>query len=66
MEDDYVPFVDEILCLIYTTRKLKNVIELSIKSPSVLHPISSAFAPYPLFQWYPESNEILLNLGMKC
>jgi hypothetical protein len=29
-------------------------------------PISSAFAPYPLFQWYPPSKEILLNLGMKC
>ncbi len=25
-----------------------------------------AFAPYPLFQWYPQSNEILLNLGIKC
>jgi hypothetical protein len=22
--------------------------------------------PYPLFQWYPQSNEILLNLSMKC
>jgi hypothetical protein len=21
---------------------------------------------YPLFQWYPQSNEILLNLSMKC
>jgi hypothetical protein len=28
-------------------------------------PISSAFGPYPLFQWYPQSKEILLNLGMK-
>jgi hypothetical protein len=23
-------------------------------------------AGYPLFQWYPQSNEILLNLSMKC
>jgi len=23
-------------------------------------------APIPLFQWYPQNNEILLNLGMKC
>jgi len=22
--------------------------------------------PYPLFQWYPQSKEILLNLYMKC
>jgi hypothetical protein len=22
--------------------------------------------PYPLFEWYPQSNEILLNLSMKC
>jgi hypothetical protein len=41
-------------------------IELSIKSPSVSLPISSAFAPYTLFQWYPQSKEILLNLDMKC
>jgi hypothetical protein len=42
------------------------IIELSVKSPSVSPPISSAFTPYPLFQWYPQSREILLNLGMKC
>jgi hypothetical protein len=23
------------------------------------------FTPYPLFQWYPQSTEILLNLSMK-
>jgi hypothetical protein len=43
-----------------------GVIELSIKSPSVSPPISSRFAPCPLCQWYPQSEEILLNLGMKC
>jgi hypothetical protein len=42
------------------------LIELSLHSPSVSPPISSAFAPYRLFQWYPQSKEILLNLGMKC
>jgi hypothetical protein len=42
------------------------ILELSIKSPSVSPPISSPFAPYPLFQWYSQNNEILLNLGMKC
>ncbi len=29
-------------------------------------PFSFAFAPYPLFQWYPQRKQILLNLGMKC
>jgi hypothetical protein len=29
-------------------------------------PISSAFAPYPIFEWYPQSNKILLNPGMIC
>ncbi len=43
-----------------------NTVELYVKSPSVSPPISSAFAPYPLIQWYPQSKEILLNLGMKC
>jgi len=43
-----------------------QLLKLSVvKSPSVSPPIYSAFAPYPLFQWYPWSNEILLNLGMK-
>jgi hypothetical protein len=27
---------------------------------------SNSFHPYPLFQWYPQSNDILLNLSMKC
>jgi hypothetical protein len=41
-------------------------IEFSVKSPC-LHPIFwPAFTPYPLFQWYVQSKEILLNLSMKC
>jgi len=52
----------------YCPHELKKmgfiVIELSKKSPSVSPLISSAFAPYPLFQW--QSKEVLLNLGMKC
>jgi hypothetical protein len=28
--------------------------------------VTLAFTPYPLFQWYPKSNESLLNLSMKC
>jgi hypothetical protein len=39
--------------------------KLSIKSPSLSPPILSAFTPYPLFEWYLQSNEILLNLSMK-
>jgi hypothetical protein len=32
-----------------------------------LHPVfGPAFTPYPLFQWYLQSKEILLNLSMKC
>jgi hypothetical protein len=42
-----------------------TTLELSVKSPSVSPPISSAFASYPLFQSYLWSKEILLNLGMK-
>jgi len=45
---------------------LSCIIELSIKSPSVSPPISCAFTPYPLFQWYPQSKDILWNMGMKC
>jgi hypothetical protein len=43
-----------------------NILEFSVKAPFVSTPISSAFAPYPLFQWYLQNKEILLNLGMKC
>jgi len=25
-----------------------------------------SFTPYPLFQWYPQSKDILENLSMKC
>jgi hypothetical protein len=41
---------------------VSDILDLSIKSP----PISSAFVTCPLFQWYPQSKENLLNLGMKC
>jgi hypothetical protein len=42
----------------------REILELSVKSPSSSPPISSTFGS--LFQCYPQSNEILLNLGMKC
>ncbi len=37
-----------------------------MKSPSLSHHVLSAFTPIPSFQWYLQSNEILLNLSMKC
>jgi len=39
----------------------KIYLKLSIKSPSLWPPNT-----YPLFQWYPQNKEILLNLSMKC
>jgi hypothetical protein len=39
-----------------------ETIELLVKSHPVFGP---AFTPYPLFQWYPQSKEILLNLSMQ-
>jgi hypothetical protein len=43
-----------------------KTIELSLKSPC-LHPVfGPPFPPPPLFQWYPQSKEILLNLNMEC
>jgi hypothetical protein len=44
----------------------RQTLELSINSPSLSPPISSAFTPHPLFQRYPQSKEFLLNLSMKC
>jgi hypothetical protein len=38
-------------------QKLKWTDELKSKA---------AFTHYPLFQWYQQSKEILLNLNMKC
>jgi hypothetical protein len=43
-----------------------GIIELSVKA-SCLHPVfGPPFTHYPLFQCYPQSNEILSNLSMKC
>jgi hypothetical protein len=56
-------------------RCFKNIIDLSVKSPCIhpvfgspcIHPVfGPPFLLYPIFQWYPQSNEILLNLSMKC
>jgi hypothetical protein len=42
-------------------------IRVICKSHPLFHPYLLCFGPpIPLFQWYPQSKEILLNLGMKC
>jgi len=38
----------------------------TLSSPSLPTPIPSASIPSPLFHWYPQSKEILLNLSVKC
>jgi hypothetical protein len=40
-------------------------LKLSVTSPSLSPPIPSAFTRYCLFEWYPQSKEILSNLSMK-
>jgi hypothetical protein len=38
------------------------LLNLSVKSPSLSPPIPSALTPLvPLFQWYPQSTEILMK-----
>jgi hypothetical protein len=32
----------------------------------VIRKVTLSSTPYSLFQWYPQSNEILLNLSLKC
>ncbi len=41
---------------------MSDILELSVKSPCLW----VCFHPHPLFQWYPQSKEILLILSMKC
>ncbi len=36
------------------------------ESIKVIHKVTLSFTPYPIFRWYLQNNEILLNLGMKC
>ncbi len=54
------------LCWFHGLLEIFCSIKLSVKSPSLSHPILFAFTPYPLFEWYPQSKEILLDLSMKC
>jgi hypothetical protein len=43
-----------------------DVVELFVKSPYLQFFFRPPFTPYSMFQWYLQSNEILLNLKMKC
>jgi len=33
---------------------------------TVIRKVTLSFTPYPLFQWYSQSKEILFNFSMKC
>jgi len=45
--------------------QFSDLLELSTKQPC-LHPVfGPPFTPYPLFQWYPQSKDILLNLSIE-
>jgi hypothetical protein len=44
----------------------QEAIKLSVKSPSLSPLILSAFTPHPLFERYQQSEEILIDLNMKC
>jgi hypothetical protein len=41
-----------------------SVWPLNFETNKVICKLTLSFTPYPLFQWYPQSNEILLNLSM--
>ncbi len=36
------------------------------ESIKVIHKVALSFTPYPIFRWYLQNKEILLNLSMKC
>jgi len=38
-----------------------GVVEIYVNSPCLYHVFGPAFTPYPLFQWYLQSKEILLK-----
>jgi hypothetical protein len=45
---------------------LKNCERRNVVCNRVNRKVTLCFIPYPLFQWYRQSEEIWLNLGMKC
>jgi hypothetical protein len=45
------------------TVHMEHTLELSVMSPCLRPVFGPGFTPYPLFQWYPQSKEILLALS---
>jgi hypothetical protein len=41
---------------------IRVIYKVTLSSPCLW----ASFHPYPLFQWYPQSKDIRLNLSMKC
>jgi hypothetical protein len=41
-------------------------LQLNSSHIKVIRKVTFSFIPYPLFQWYPQSKEILLNFSTKC
>jgi len=58
---------DTLQSLSYTLKKitvhLEQTLELSVMSPCLRPVFGPGFTPYPLFQWYPQSKEILLAMS---
>jgi hypothetical protein len=52
----------------YEVIKMDNLTWTKVENTCKDHnvEVTFSFTPYPLFQWYPQSNEILLNLSMNC
>jgi hypothetical protein len=42
-----------------------GTLQIYLVGNKVICKVTLTFTLYPLFQWYLQSNEILLNLGMK-
>jgi hypothetical protein len=47
-------------------KRLWNDAESIWSHIKVICKVTLSFTPYPLFQWYGQRKEILLNLSMKC
>jgi hypothetical protein len=47
-------------------KSIDSLFKVILKVTLSFTPIHATFTPYPLFQWYPQSKEIILNLNMEC
>ncbi len=55
-----------ILCSSMVFNKKKYAIEISVKYHFFHFVFGPLFTTYPIFQWYLQSTDILLNLSMTC